>query len=189
MTDTTFTSVIPVANFGQHDVFALPDVSKLALIKRGLRVVLGSEAARTVHTLRGKLEDPALATDDWESTQLAAAQQALWDKIVAGTFGHREPGVSGRAPVVTDPVEKEARALARQEITDILKSENKAFPTRGKAVEFAEGVSLDGETLIARRLAKHGDRLRGEARKIVAARQRAMAKGTEDGGTTLADLL
>lgn len=164
----------------------LPANVQVALIKRGLRVVLGSEASRTVHAWKAK--NPA-ATEAEIAEQLKLAQASLWEKITTGTLGHRESsGVS--APRVTDPIEREVRGLAKQEVIDTLKSLNMVFPTKDKVIEFANGEKLDGLTLVARRIAKHGDRLRAEAKKIVAARERALAKGTEGAGeTTIDDLL
>ena len=166
---------------------ALPANVQVALIKRGLRVVLGSEAARAVHTWKSK-EENANATPEAIADVLKAAQAALWEKITTGTLGHRESG-GAAASRVTDPVEKEVRALAKQEVTDTLKALNMAFPTKDKVIEFANGEKLDGPTLITRRIAKHGDRLRAEAKKIVAARERALAKGQGEGDATIDDLL
>ena len=196
--DTPFDSTITIESVSATvDAFTLPNTSLLALIKRGIRVVLSTEASRAINTWKNHKDNAdaikAMTTEEFEAKLaelLETEQLRLWAKITNGTFGVREPKAAGpRKARVVDPVEKEARLLAKTEITNILKGMGLEFPTKSKTVLDANGTAVDGETLIERRMTKHGDRLRGEAKKIVAARERALAKASDSASApTMADL-
>ena len=104
----------------------------------------------------GKPQDPIVALSDAEA-------QALVDAYAA----EYQPGVrrtGSGAPRVTDPVEKEARKIARSKITEKLAAQNLK----------PKDVNMDD--LLEKMFTKHREALMAEGKKIVRAQQAAAEK-------------
>lgn len=150
---------MPTIKYGTHeiDTATLPEVSATALMRRGLAHFLGNEQASKVASFVKASKEPV--TDEAKAAKLAEFVASAKEALIAGTIGSNVRGPRGSA------VETVERALAKAEVISILSnlSPKVKFPKGEEKVEFADGTKLSGEELIARRLAKHGDRLRKEA--------------------------
>lgn len=160
---------------------SLPPVSAEAMIRRGLSHYFGNEQAAKVTALKDKWigdkdanPEATPATDEQVSKWLAEARQAAFEKLMAGTVG------AGRltGPRI-DPIESATLAIAKVEVTNILRAAG-VKPPKGE-----ETVSLAGEAftmaqLIERRLAKEGDRIAKEAAKRVADQKKKAEKAKAD---------
>ena len=192
--------------YGDHtiDLASLPSASLLALTRRGLTHFLGNEQASKVSGwIKRRTEEkpvegqpaPLGAPNDAEiaayrADKIAEAVAAL----SAGTIGQRAVGEPKASPV-----DAEVKRLAVAEVMAVLVS-------NGMAKSGAKGMKADAsltfnagtadETvvtfgdLVARRIDKHGDRLRTEAEREIARREREaakVAKGVD--GTAASELL
>lgn len=179
--------------YGNHsiDPATLPEASVNALLTKGLAHFLGNEqaskiTARIVSEL--KLEDSVVGdvrkaaitayraanpkhVSDWTAE---VVKEAL-GKLSAGTVG-----VSTRGPTGTK-LDTVVRALAKAEVVSILSamSPSVKFPKGEEKVAFPDGNAFTGDELIARRLAKHGERLTKEGEKKMADDARKAAKAAE----------
>jgi hypothetical protein len=153
------------------DSSTLPEVSVKALLQRGLAHYLGNEQASKV---AGKFPAPtngeAPASDEAKAQFKAECVAAAVKALAEGTVGTRVGGPRGTAE---DTI---VRQLAEKEVRDILKHNKLTMPTGDKVVEFANGTKLTRQELIDRRIANHGERLRQEAKKEMARREREAAK-------------
>jgi hypothetical protein len=140
-----------------------------ALVKRGLSHLLGNEQSAKVgpesawfkNFVKDQSRNP---TADEVSAQKVDFQKSAIESLYDGTIGTRASG-----PRV-DPITAEMQTIARREIADVLRTQGiKKFPAGDATVTLA-GETYTGEQLVARRIAKHGDRLRKEAEKAVDAR-------------------
>jgi hypothetical protein len=165
-----------------------------ALVKRGLSHLLGNEQSAKVgpesawfkNFVKEQSRNPSA---DEISAQKVENQKSAIESLYDGSIGTRASG-----PRV-DPITAEMQTIARREISDVLRTQGiKKFPTGDATVTLA-GDTFTGEQLIARRLAKHGDRVRKEAEKAIdqrakkakaAAHAAAMA---QEQGTVNADTL
>ena len=177
--------------YGDHsvDFDALPEASKKALASRGLTHFLGNEqaakltnwaATRVAKAIKELGEAPAKSDVD-AATEMATpndAERATRKiELVAealktlhdGTVGVRVGGPKA------DPIESIMSRLASVEVADVLRA-NKAKMPKGDETVVIGGQSLTKAELIARRIAKHGDRLRKAAQKELADK----AKATKD---------
>lgn len=162
------------------DFTTLPNQSVRAMLSRGLTHFLGSEQASKIGPNSGwqaKFEkDNGRKPNDAEvaaqkAANLANAAKALTD----GTVG------TARGPKL-DPIEAEMDRIAEREVWDTLAGANLCKKNKKPKDEdeftFANGDKFTFETLIERRLEKHGDRVKAEATKKVnaEAKQREAAK-------------
>ena len=156
-----------------------------ALLRRGLSHLLGNEQAAKVGPESAWGKANANATKE----QVAAAKLAMQQSAIA-TLYDGTIGVRASSGPKADPLTSEMRKLAKIEIVAILgankDTEGKAvkFPTGDKTVILPDGTSATGEQLIGRRLAKHGERIKAEASRNIAA-QAKKAKQVVEAGVDL----
>lgn len=157
LTYTSFT--VPLAN--------LPPVSLHRLASYGLAHYLGNQAASKVVAWAEKDENKG-ATDEQKAAQKATVQAAMFAALLDGTIGSH----ASRGPAV-DPEDAEMDRLAKAEVLATLKANNIKAPKGEEAVEFASGEKLTMDDLIDRRVAKHGERLRVEAKASLKTKAKA----------------
>lgn len=160
-------TVLPLAD--------IPEVSKIALMARGLSHILGNEVASKVS---GKVkkwegENEALFADDPDSFDEASkenreawAQEAYDEavaKIMSGTLGLRAVGPRGTA------IETEMRDIAIDEIKAHLAKQNVKWPAKADGIIQTKTGPMTRSDLVAAFVAKHADRLRAEAERRQAA--------------------
>lgn len=177
--------------YGTHtiDTSTLPETSVNSLLTKGLAHFLGNEQSSKATSwmeretaARAKDGKPAPTAED----KAAALAQFVTDAkaaLVAGTVGASVRGPRGSA------VETIQRALAKAEVIVTLSSlqPKVKFPKGEETVQFSDGTKLTGEQLIARRLAKHGERLMKEAEAKMKADARKADKLAE-GAKGLSDI-
>ncbi len=141
------------------DFNTLPEASLVAMLRRGFGHFMGSECASKVTAAFAEDADPK--PDVSREVYKAQVQSEMFAKLVAGTVG-----VSTRGPAV-DPIQTIINRLAKAEVVAILKSNGLAWPKKAEdVVSFPDGRKFTGAELISRKVAKDGDRLTKEARKI-----------------------
>jgi len=155
-----------------------------ALLRRGLSHLLGNEQAAKVGPESAWGKANANATKEQVAAAKLAMQQSAIATLYDGTIGVR----ASSGPKV-DPIMSEMRKLAKAEIVAILATQKTpegkkvAFPTGDKTVTVGADT-LTGEQLIGRRLAKHGERIKAEASRNIAA-QAKKAKQVVEAGVDL----
>lgn len=152
---------------------ALPATSVAALLSRGFAHFMGNETASRVASHFGN--DLKFTSDaDKQAAKLRFQGEAI-AKLESGTVGVSSP----RGPRGSS-IDTIIRALAEKEVRGILANNKLAMPTGDKTIELGTDPveRLTKADLIARRIAKHGDRLRKEAEAEV----RRLAKVVESTG-------
>lgn len=149
------------------DLGKLPPVSLHRLASYGFAHYLGNQAASKVVAWSDK-EENANATDEQKAAKKAEFQTAMIAALMDGTIGQH----AARGPSI-DPEEAEMERLAWGEVLATLKANNIKAPKKDEAVEFASGEKLSRDDLVSRRVAKHGDRLRTEAKASLKAKAKA----------------
>lgn len=157
----------------------LPEASVAALMRRGLAHFLGNEQASKVAS---KFKDEPYATDEAKSAYKNECVKNAIEALAAGTIGANLRGP--KAP----PQESLAETLAWNEVKGILVKGKLKVPTGDGTIEFPDGeggkILLGKKDFIARRMAKHGERLMKEAAAELKRREREVAKA-EDVGALL----
>lgn len=160
------------------DFNTLPESSLVAMLRRGFGHFMGSECASKVTAAFDPDNEskPAVTKDVYK----AQVQAEMFAKLGAGTVG-----VSTRGPAV-DPITTIIRRLAKAEIIPILKANGLAWPKKADdVVSFPNGDKFTGAQLVDRRVAKEGERLGKEAKKVADEQARkikqAEAKAKEAG--------
>lgn len=198
-------AINPVIEIYGHsiDTAALPEASRLAMIRRGLTHFLGNETASKVSGFKERVAKekeaafraantiPADATlgTDIDSAAFAATDEEVLAhrqtliaegiaKLAAGTVGH-----AVRAPAI-DPVEKEMERLAKADIKATLEANGLKVPRGEEKVTFSEGNSKSMDEMLATRLERFGDDLRKRAEKVLADKKRLAAKVKVEGDKT-----
>lgn len=159
------------------DLGAIPHDSLRKLASKGLTHYLGNEQASKV-TAKAKAYADENGEDADDATRAAWRDEFIaiaMDKLMSGAMG----AVESRGPrgTSTDTVMRE---IAEKEIRDVLKQNKLTMPTGDKTIKLADGEFTRAQ-LIARRLERHGERLRGEAEAELRARERKAAKEAEAG--------
>jgi hypothetical protein len=159
--------------YGSSDLEVATDklhpVGLEALVRRGISHLLGNEQSAKVGpesswAKQFLKENGRLPTADEANAQKVAFQKAAIASLYDGSIGTRAGG-----PRV-DPLTAEMTAIAKREIMETLNGLGiKKFPV-GEAVVTLGNIAYTGDTLIERRFAKHGDRIRKEAEKILDAK-------------------
>ena len=172
------------------ELAVLPLASQVNLAQRGLAHVLGNEvSSKTVSFIRGKVvegserkasdvttEEVKAYRSENETVVLAfeaEARAALVKEIEEGTLGQ---GRSTSAKPALSKVDTMARAIALEELKEILTKNGLKLPTGEKTLSFSNGDTFTREELISRRLEKHGERIGKEAKKRVDATAKAVAE-------------
>lgn len=176
------------------DFNTLPEASLVAMLRRGYSHYKGSEqASKIVAKISAALDEMGEDTESMAPAAKSAAFKAFraanadkisaWmvevqDKadaaLVAGTVG-----VSTRGPAV-DPITTIIRRLAKAEVVSILKANALAWPKKAEdVVSFPNGDKFTGPQLIDRRIAREGERLGKEAKKIADEQARRNAKAEQ----------
>lgn len=183
--NTTTDGASTVLTWGDQsvDFAALPVRSQLALAKRGLAHYLGNEQASKLTTWATAFaeENKREATDEEKSAQKSKLIVEAIDKLANGQIG-----LGGGGPRGTQ-LDTIVRQLAEGEVRTALKNAGLVMPTGDKTVKFPTGEEFTRAVLIARRIERHGERLRKDAERELARRARAtkVAEGAEN---ALADL-
>ena len=169
------------------DAATLPQVSIHALLSRGFAHILGNEiSAKIVARIRREIkgENKEVPTREqitafregnedivasWAKEEEEKVLQALAD----GTLGVRAP--SGISNQRLDPLTREIRKIALAEVSAILHSNKLALPKGEGKVVFPNGEAFTRAELVERRLAKHGERIEKEAKKVLANVEKAVA--------------
>jgi hypothetical protein len=157
------------------DFNSLPEASLVAMLRRGTAHFFGSEQASKVTAhFDPENESPVEDTPEARAAFKAECQAKAMAALVAGTVG-----VSTRGPAV-DPITTIIRRLAKAEVVAILKSNSLAWPKKAEdTVSFPNGDKFTGAQLIDRRVAREGDRLAKEAKKIADEQARRNKKAEE----------
>lgn len=174
-----------IIEYGTHqiDPATLPETSIDALLRRGVSHFLGNEQASKLTAwveAQAKLDPPVTPSDEAKASRKAELVAEAIAALAAGTIGTRVAG-----PKVS-PIESVMRGIAKQEVTDTLRANKLSFPTGDKVVVFPNGDKFDGKTLVDRRLAKHGERIRKEAEAEMRRRAKAAEKNAANGLEDLA---
>lgn len=174
------------------DETAIPDGVKARLLNSAFAHIMSNEASsHVVGQIRQALKNGGKASDvsteqvksfrenatneakiaEWEDSFRKAKVAAILD----GTLAVRV----ARAPT-RDPIEAAMRAIAKLEVTAVLKAHGAAFPKKDETVAIGD-AELDGDTLVDRRLAhhEHGPRIRKAAERKVAEDQRLRDNATK----------
>ena len=182
-----------------RDPAKLPAISTAALLARGFSHLLGNEqASKIVAKIRSALAEGK--PDGYEATRadvqaFREANPALvsqWsDEAKANALKALDEGTLGvhvaRGPS-RDPIESAMHAIARGEVSEVLKSNTLKVPSGEKTVTLG-GEAFTMDALIDRRLAKHGDRIRKEAeRKVAESERKAKRLREESANSGAADL-
>lgn len=173
--------------YGNHELnFAsMPEPSVKAMLSRGVTHFLGNE----VHAKTGpnsswagkfEKENSRKPTDEEVEAQRETFRAEAIARLAAGTVG------TARGPKL-DPVEAEMDRIAEREVWDTLSGANlckkNKKPKDDESFEFANGEKYSFEELVARRLEKHGDRIKTAAEKKVAAELKARKAAQEKAAT------
>jgi hypothetical protein len=159
--------------YGEYtiDISALPEKSRMALIRRGVAHYLGNEQASKVSGWKAGLVEAGTPPNDAEVAAFKLdCMNAAVKALIEGTIGSSIRGPRGST---ADTV---ARQLAETEIRNILKHNGLTMPSGDKTVKFGDGTELTRAQLIDRRLAGHGERLRKEAEAKIKADERKAAR-------------
>lgn len=153
-----------VIKYGDHiaDFNTLPEASLVAMLRRGFAHFMGSEQASKVTShFDPENETPVPDSPEARAEFKAQCQTKAMAALVAGTVG-----MSTRGPAV-DPITTIIRRLAKAEILPILKANGLAWPKKAEdVVSFPNGDKFTGAQLVDRRIAKEGERLGKEAKKV-----------------------
>lgn len=142
-----------------------------ALVRRGISHLLGNEVSSKINKEGAWFKGFVEANGREPSADEVASQQLEFRKAAIASLYDGTIGTRASGPRV-DPVQAEMTAIAKREISDILRAKGiKKFPTGDATVTLGE-ATYTGAVLIERRLAKFSDRLRKEATKIVGERAR-----------------
>lgn len=160
------------------DFAALPAVSQMSLVRKGLSHFLGSEQASKVTGLfkldaEGKIKAEVADTPENRASLLASFQAKAVDALLAGTVG-----VSVRGPTI-DPVDKHVRRLAKVEVSTLLAKNGVKVPKKAEdTITTPDGAKYTMEQLVSRRLAhaEHGPRLQKEGERAHAEAVKKAAK-------------
>jgi hypothetical protein len=137
-----------------------------ALIRRGISHLLGNEQSAKVGPESAWAKGFKAANGRDPSKEDVNAQKVLFQKdaiaaLYEGSIGTRVSGPKA------DPLTGEMNSIAKREISDVLRTQGiKKFPA-GDATVTLGGSSFTGDQLIERRLAKHGERIKREAEKVL----------------------
>lgn len=133
----------------------LPEASILALMQRGFTHVMGNEVASSVSTAKAKRNEDGSAV--FNDAELAVYEKDKRDEkfaaIMGGQLGVRAAGVPKMAPL-----DKLIREIALAEIRAVAAAQKKSLPRKAEELE----------PFIAKRLEKHGDRIRAAAEARIA---------------------
>lgn len=170
-----------IVKYGAFEIdFAkVPHTSLVAMLRRGVSHYFGSEQASKVSGKYKPADDGSLGegvvdTAENRAADLQAFREKALENLLAGTVG-----VSIRGPQV-DPVEKIARGIARKEVQGILAAHNVKWPKKAEdTVSLPDGSKVTADQLIDRRLAKEGERIMKEAKKIADQKAREAKKAAE----------
>lgn len=162
----------------------LPPISVHRLASYGLAHLLGNQAASKVVAWQEKEENKG-ATDEQKAAAKAEFQAKMLTALADGTIGQH----SSRGPAI-DPEDAEMERLAWAEVKETLTSNNIKIPKGDAVVEFASGEKLTKDDLVDRRIAKHGERLRSEAKASLKAKAKAKEQAKKKvAGQSASDLL
>lgn len=169
--------------YGDHkiDSTKLPSASIDALLRRGFRIVLGTEAASVANGAVPRDEATEPKGTDRTTTAAAYAKAlatATSDKLaelVAGTIGSGHGGGPRGSKIDTY-----IRAIARKEVLAKLTANGLKEPKKAnEKIIFPNGDMYNMAEMIARRLKVHGERIGKEAEKKMAVDVRETAKLAE----------
>ena len=181
MSDTSTT--VKYGDF-EVDLATLPQISVLAMFRRGLAHYLGNEQASklTAWAESHEKEHGSKPADEARDAAKASFQAAAMKALVDGSVGANVRGPRGSA------LETIMRGIAEKRVREILKQAGLSMPSGDKAVKFPNGTELTRADLIDRQLARNGDAIRVEAERELKARERAAAKAVGDAGSAMAAL-
>lgn len=169
-------ATLPTITYGAFtiDFNTLPEASVTAMIRRGVSHFFGSEQASKVTAKFTPDEDGNLETADTKENRDAAKaefQAKAHEALLAGTVG-----VSTRGPA-PDPIGKIINRLAKAEVTTLLVANGVKPPKKtDDVVETPDGSKFTMAELIARRIAKHGERITTDAKRIMVEQAKKAAK-------------
>ncbi len=167
--------------YGEFDIdFAkVPHASLVAMLRRGVSHYFGSEQASKVTGKFKPDEDGSLAegvidTPENRAQALAEYRAKALENLLAGTVG-----ISTRGPAV-DPITTIVRRLAKAKVTEILRQHKIAVPKKAEdTIETPDGNRFTMAQLVDRRIAKYGEELNKEAKKIADEQARKAKKAAE----------
>jgi hypothetical protein len=174
-----------------RDASTFPVPTIHALLSRGFSHVLGNEvSSKVVAQIRRLVKGDSKVNPTTEQIKAFraefAARVAQWEQeaeqaalkaMDEGTLGVRAIG-SERAQRFS-PLDRECRKIALAEVSAILTSNKLAMPKGEGKVAFPNGEAFTREELVARRLAKHGERITKEAEKVLANVKKATGEVTD----------
>lgn len=176
--DTNTSTTVTYGSLPEIDLAKLPHSSVMAMFRRGISHYFGNEQASKLTAFFGQKDEAGnLVNEDTpeaRAAKKAELQQAAFEALLAGKVG-----VSVRGPAA-DPITAIIRRLARAEVTNILKANGVKFPSKAEdTIEMPDGSKFTGAQLIDRRIAKEGERLAREAKKIADDQAKKAAKAQE----------
>lgn len=178
MTKTlSFENTVLTSAGHEIDFGALPETSVRALLSRGLTHFLGSEQASKVKAHKDKYleEHKVELSDDEVSVVKADFVAKAIEALRLGTIGQRAVGIT------IDPLEKAMEKIAKAQVLDILRANGIKTPKKDEAVKFANGTEKTLDEMIEGRLAKNGEAIEKEAKKVLAdAKRKAEALKVAD---------
>lgn len=161
--------------YGEHtfQVEALPEASVKALLSRGLTHFLGNEMAAKVSTAKAKASEAGSPMTEAAIAEMLVEVRANAVKaLLEGTIGVRESS----GPRIT-PLDRRMREAAKQELLAKLQVMGVKVPKKMDVAFYPPAQPVDSvESLIAKWLAKHDERLRKEAEAAIRAEERRLAK-------------
>lgn len=166
--------------YGDYEIdeSQFPPAITQRLLTRAVAHILGNEVSSSVlawekRQIVGKDGKPDTVNDSMLTTFRATNVEAIEAKedelrrakiqaMLDGTLAVR----ISRGPT-RDPVEAAARAIAKAEVVAVLKQNGAKFPAKDEVITIGQ-QEVDGDMLIDRRLANHGERIRKLAERQVA---------------------
>lgn len=177
-----------------YDFSAIPEQTTKAMLSRGLTHFFGSELSSKVIAMVAKFEkdEKRKPTDDEIATIKANALASMQKAFDEGTVG------TARGPKV-DPLEAEMDRLAEIRVDAILRANKlpdgkamwsgKARPKDEQEFVFGSAPPVTFATLVERQLAKHGETIKAEAEKnLAAAKKRREAEAAKVAKLTEGDV-
>lgn len=181
------------------DFGTLPQVSQLALARRGWSHYLGNEQSSKLTGWKdkfaadskaaGKVDDEGNGIGPTEAEVEAKKAELIESAVKAlldGTIGTR----AGNGPRLL-PFDQAVNDIAKAEVLKVLRENNIKPPKGDEVVKFPDGERTMAQ-MISTRIDKHGDRIRKEATKRVAESKRladkAAAVKAAGGAVNAADL-
>lgn len=155
------------------DTAALPPASLDAMIRRGLNHYFGNEQSAKVTAFKDKFTKENPGTE--ASPEAIAAFQAEIIGAALEALNSGNVGTSVRGPRV-EPQEAAELAIAKREVTDILRANGIKPPKGDEAVQFADGTTKTMAQMVAKRRENFGDRIAKEAAKVIAEQRRKADK-------------